>query len=522
MPETLTAATSVSTVLGDSGLQASADPDRIALIWEDGSRTYAQLRRNALRLAAAFRARGLKDGDRVATFLMNRGETFEIYFACAYAGLTFVPISFRLTASEVAMILADCTPGLILTDSAHRDLIDEAAGRALAGVPVVTLEPNAPGNEYEALAASADPLPLAEHRATEVHLILYTSGTTGRPKGVAMRHGNILAFAFQQAAVFRGLNSSAVMLITGPLYNTAGINESSIPAFLVGATVAILPSTGWTPERMGECIARFKATHTLLFPSMMRPMLDSDEKRRLPLDTLEWVYTGGENCPPALMAAWRRRFPGKRLVVAYGSTESGGPTFVEDEEIERYPGTVGRVIAGQSVRILSAEGKVLGTGEIGEVWTSGPAVISSYWNAPDIDAATIRDGWLKIGDLGRLDEDGRLYIVGRTKDMIISKGQNIYPAEVENALRAHPDIFDVAVVGIPDPEFTEVVCACVIARGGRRLDAEAVVGFVRRTLASYKKPRHVVFLDAFPRGLSGKVKKDELQAICRKRVHGKG
>jgi fatty-acyl-CoA synthase len=270
---------------------------------------------------------------------------------------------------------------------------------------------------------------------------------------------------------------------------------------------------------MGAAIDRFKVTHCLLFPSMMQPLLDADQRSKLPFETLRWVYTGGENCPPALMAAWRKRFPRIWLAIAYGSTESCCPTIVEDEDIERYPGTVGRVVPGQSIRILSAEGKVLGANEIGEIWTSGPSVISSYWNAPDIDAQTIRDGWLKMGDLGRFDEEGRLYIVGRTKDMIISKGQNIYPAEVENALRAHPDVSDVAVVGVPDREFGEAVCAAVIPREGSCPDPDAIVELARRTLASYKKPRHVVFLDVFPRGLSGKVKKDELAATCWERLN---
>lgn len=513
-----TPATSLSTLLGETSLSAAAMPDRLALVWEDGQRSYAELRENALRLAAALRARGLSDGDRVATFLMNRGETFELYFACAYAGLTLVPISFRLTAAEVAHILCDSTPKIILTDTAHRGLIDEAVARAVPGTPVLILETHAPGPDYEALIASASPLPPAAHRTTPVQLILYTSGTTGRPKGVPLTHMNILWAAFQQVGMFRGINADAVMLIVGPMYNTAGINESSIPTLLVGGTVAILPSTGWTPERFGQFAGRFRATHALLFPSMMQPILDADERSPLPLESLRYVYTGGENCPPALMAAWRRRFPDKRLAVAYGSTESGFPTIIEDEEMERYPGSVGRVVFGQSVRIVSAEGQVLGPGEIGEVWTSGPGVISNYWSAPEIDAVTIRDGWLKMGDLGRMNADGHLYIVGRTKDMIISKGQNIYPGEVENALRGHPGLSDVTVVGVPDREFGEAVCAAVIPREGAKLDPDEIIAFTRQTLASYKKPRHVVVLDVFPRGLSGKVKKDEVAKTCRERL----
>lgn len=518
----LTSATSISTLLGDSALQGSADAGRLALIWEDGQRTYGELRENALRLAGALRALGLADGDRVATFLYNRGETFELYFACAYAGLTLVPISFRLTAHETAMILEDCTPKVILTETGLRSVVAEAAERAVPGVPILTLEARAPGREYEKLLRSSAPLPPEQHRITPIQLILYTSGTTGRPKGVAMRHTNILWFAFQQAALYRDFDSSMVLLLTGPMYNTAAINEASIPTFMVGGTVAIVPSTNWTPERMGELVGRWKATHTLLFPSMIRPMLDADERSRLPLDTMKMVYTGGENCPPALMSAFRQRWPGIWLIIAYGSTESGMPTMIEGDDIDKYPGTVGRAIVGQSVRIQSAEGRVLGPNEIGEIWTRGPTVISSYWNAPDIDAATIKDGWLKIGDLGRMDESGLLTIVGRTKDLIISKGQNIYPAEVENALRAHPEISDVAVVGVPDEEYGEAVTAAIIPRQGRQIDPTAVVEFVRKSLASYKKPRHIVLLDVFPRGLSGKVKKDELAKICIERLAREG
>jgi fatty-acyl-CoA synthase len=175
-------------------------------------------------------------------------------------------------------------------------------------------------------------------------------------------------------------------------------------------------------------------------------------------------------------------------------------------------------VPGQSIRILSAEGEVLGPGEIGEVWTSGPGVIGGYWNAPEIGAVTRRDGWLKMGDLGRMNEDGHLYIVGRTKDMIISKGQNIYPAEVENALRAHPLVSDVAVVGVPDAEFGEAVCAAIIPRQGCSLDHDEILDFARKSLSSYKKPRHIVLFDVFPRGLSGKVKKDELARTCIERL----
>ena len=512
------ATTSVSTLLGETGVQALANAARTALLWVDGERTYGQLRERALKLAAALRKRGLKDGDRLATMLFNRGETFELYFACAFAGLTIVPISFRLTASEVSMIVEDCAPGLIFTEAELRPVVDEAVKHLPLANSVITLDAHASGAAYEEFVNSAEPL--ADHHFTPIQLILYTSGTTGRPKGVAMTHTNILWCAFQQAALFRNLSADSVMLLTGPMYNTAAMNESSIPTFLVGGTNAILPSLGWTPERMARLINEWRVTHGLIFPSMFRPFLDLDEKTPMPFSNLRWVLTGGENCPPAVMSAFRKRWPHIWLVVAYGSTETGFVTIVEDEDIEGHPGSVGRATPGQSVRVVSADGTVAAVNEIGEVWTSGPAVISNYWNAPDLDAATVKNGWLKIGDLGRMDENGHLFIAGRTKDLIISKSQNIYPAEIENVLRNHPDIADAAVVGVPDEEFGEAVCAVVVLRNGRKLQPEEVIAFSRQSLASYKKPRHVVFVSEFPRGSSGKVKKDELASTCRAYLSG--
>jgi fatty-acyl-CoA synthase len=259
----------------------------------------------------------------------------------------------------------------------------------------------------------------------------------------------------QQVTQFRYLNDSSVMLLNAPMFNTAAMHESSIPTFLMGGTVAIMPSRGWSAERLAHFIGKWRVTHSLIFPSMFRPLIEADQRSRLPLDSLRWWYTGGENCPPLLMAEVRRHWPKIHLAVAYGSTESGMVTLIEDEDLERHPGSVGRITPGQSLRLLDSNGRDVPVGEVGEVWTAGPAVMRNYWNAPQLDAETVRDGWLKIGDLARMDEDGWIYIVGRTKDLIISKGQNIYTAEIENVVRQHPAVAEVAVVGGPDAEYGE-------------------------------------------------------------------
>lgn len=501
----------VSAILGDFGPQALQRPEKLAMVWEHGSRTYGELRDRALRLAGAFRSMGLQTGDRVASLLFNRGETFELYFACAYAGLTFVPVSFRLTPPEISSIMGDCRAKLVFTETGLAATL-AAALPSLADQPrVVTLDAEDGGSEFETLAVHArlgTPIP------SDIHMILYTSGTTGRPKGVAMRSLAITWCALQQVTQFRHLDHDATMLLNAPMFNTAAMNESSIPTFFVGGTVAIMPSRGWNVKRLVELIERWGVTHLLMFPSMFRELIQTDNEQRIPLERVKWWYTGGENCPPALMAEIRRRWPHILLTISYGSTESGMATLIEGDDVAKHPGSVGRIAPGQSIRLLDPDGRDVPLGEIGEVWTAGPAVMTNYWEAPQLDAETVREGWLKIGDLARMDEDGWIYIVGRTKDLIISKGQNIYPAEIENAVRQHPKVLDVAVVGIPDPEFGEAVCACIIVRKGEQATRDDIMSFTLQRLASYKKPRHIFLMDVFPIRNETKVDKAELARMC--------
>jgi len=506
----------VASILGEYSPQCFHRPDRLALVWEHGALTYRDLRDRALRLAASLRALGLETSDRVATLLYNRGETFQLYFACAFAGTTIVPVSFRLTAPEVASILNDCGAKVVFTEPELAPVLSAALPELAVEPRVVMLETDASGVEFEALATV--PAPLAGRYTNDIHMILYTSGTTGRPKGVAMRSQAITWCAMQQVTQFRHLDRDATMLINAPMFNTAAINEASIPTFFAGGTVAITPSRGWTAHKISELINRWKVTHVLMFPSMFRELIKADNEERIPLESMRFWYTGGENCPPALMSEVMRRWPHITLIISYGSTESGMATLIEGKDIERHPGSVGRVAPGQSIRLLDAEGCDVPAGEIGEVWTAGPSVMQHYWEAPQLDAETVRDGWLKIGDLARMDEDGWIYIVGRTKDLIISKGQNIYPAEIENAIRQHPSVLDVAVVGVPAAEFGEAVSACIMLRKGEAADRDGIMTFILQRLASYKKPRHMFFMDHFPIRNATKIDKAELARICAARL----
>lgn len=507
-PSFSSAACSVAWILGADALPEHVDPDSIAVRWADEVRTYGDLRRRSLALARSLREDfGLERGDRVGAHFFNRGETFELYFACAYAGLTLVPVNFRMTPYEIDLVLSDSGARVVFTQAE----LSERARKALEGrhdVRVVTLEDDASGAEFEALC-SGEPI-TAPFEHTDPHLILYTSGTTGRPKGVMLAHQNILWFAFQQVAFYPAMDTSTVTLLIGPMYNTAAINEQSIPTFLAGGTVAIHPSRGWTPQRSSELVDRWGVTHAIIYPSMMEPFLEADRQERIGLETLRFIITGGENCPPALIKRWRDRWSHVSVSVAYGLTEGGVITLCTDEELDRHVGSVGRAAGGQIFKVVHPDGSPVEVGETGEVWTAGPAVISGYWQAPELSAAAVKDGWLNTGDLGRQDADGYLFIEGRTRDLIISKGQNIYPAEIENVIVQHDGVLEVSVIGVPDEEYGEAVCAVVVPKEGRDLTGDEIVEFVRERLSSYKKPRQVAFIDELPRNPSNKVMKDAL------------
>jgi fatty-acyl-CoA synthase len=505
-PTFISAEPSTAWILGAEALPGHVDPQNAALRWGTTTRTYAELRQRALSLAGALRRRGLQRGDRVVAHLLNRGETFELYFACAYAGLTFVPINWRLTPHEIGLILSDCTPGLVITQDELADKAREAADPL--GIDVLPLRDDASGEEYDAMAGG-EPVAAPFERA-DPHMLLYTSGTTGRPKGVMMAHSSIMWFAHQQAALYKAMDPHMVMLIISPTFNTAGINEQSIPTFLAGGTVAILPSRGWRPEKMAKAIDDWAVTHTIVYPSMMEPFLEADREQRMGLESLKFILTGGENCPPATVSRWRRRWDHVTVLQGYGSTETGVVTAIIDDELDRHPGSVGRTAMGMAVKIIDRAGEPVPIGEVGEIWTAGGSISPGYWNAPELTAETLKEGWINTGDLGRMDADGYIFIEGRSRDLIISKGQNIYPAEIENVLSEYEDLLESTVVGVPDEEYGEVVCAVVVPKPGRDLGADDVVAFVTQRLASYKKPRHVVMVDSLPRNPGNKVLKKQV------------
>ena len=266
---------------------------------------------------------------------------------------------------------------------------------------------------------------------------------------------------------------------------------------------------------MAEHIRRWGVTHTIVFPSMMEPMIRADQESPLDLGTLKLVVTGGENCPVAAVQRFRSRWPHLSVAIGYGSTEVGLASLIMNDEIGAHPGSVGRPAGGAAIKVVGERGEDVPAGSVGEIWMAADTAFSGYLNAPELNAETFRDGWVASGDLGRLDDDGYLYIEGRKKDVIISGGQNIYPAEIENVLSQCDDLLEVAVIGVQDARWGEAVCAVVVPRPGRDVTAAQVIAHVTGHLASYKKPRFVVFVDHLPRNAVGKVNKRDLRDSLR-------
>lgn len=503
---------SVASMLGLVGAPSSVQADKVALRWDGGERTYGELKARAESLARSLHERGVRPGQSVIVHLTNRGETIELYFACAYAGVTFVPTNFRFVASELVSVCEDLRPAFVITQERFADEVNKAVDSLAGDIPVMVLGDATSGSDYEAMATGR---PLEERVAPhDPHLILFSSGTTGRPKGIAMSHNSILGYSLQWTAAFPAMDQDMHALIVPPLFNAGGINDLLPATFLNGGTVTILPSGNWSAAGMADSTHRNGVTHAVWFPTMLRPILEAGDEVIARFAGMRSIIVGGEHCTAALLAELRAAFPNASVINTYGLTEGGLVTLLPHNDFEAHPDSVGRVSpGGQGLEIRGVDGSRAPVGTVGEIWTTAPFLPEGYWNAPDMDAESHVDGWLKTGDLGRVDVDGYLYIEGRSRDVIISKGQNVYPAEIESALMTIPGVAECAVVGLPDEEFGESPCAVIVLKAGVTLTEEMVTSELSSRIAAYKRPRRIVFRNSLPISDANKVLKRRLVEV---------
>lgn len=493
--------------------------DRPAITLEDEGWTYAELAAATGRTANALIALGIGRGDRVAILLKNSLEYWSTYLAIVGIGAIAVRLNWRLAPSELAYALADSTPRALF---GHPDLLAANATAIVADddLMVVVVDtpvtPAVPGTMTLAdlLYSHDTAFPAVEPiSADDPCMIMYTSGTTGFPKGARWTHGNTLWFAAMQAAHWR-FGADTVHFSTGPMFHVGGFEDWCLPTLLAGGHLLVLRSRAFSIDRVIELCHRHGVTEVGLFPAMIHELLARDGLGPDALGQVRCIYTGGS--PILLSAVHRLRalFPDVELQQTYGLTEGGGiATVMDGASVEAHPSSVGRPLPFAEIRIarLDDERVDAARGEDGHLWVRSPAVCGNYYGKPEATAETFVDGWCRTGDVARLTDDFFLYITGRVKDMIISGGENIYPVEIENVIAEHPAVRDVAVIGMPDDKWGETPCAVVVVRAGAALLPADVIAHVASRLAGYKKPRHVRFIDELPRNAAGKVLKRVLR-----------
>jgi len=472
-----------------------AHPDRAALVFGEDRRTHAGLHDRAARLAMVLETEGVGRGDRVALLLHNGFEFAESLLAAHLLGAVAVPINFRLAADEIAFILRDSGAVALIDGTGAGDL----------GVPL-RLDV---GGSYEQQLGGAPPRPeqawLAED---DPALICYTSGTTGRPKGAVLTHGNLVASTLSWIGEMRA-GPDDVWLSGMPLFHIGGIN-GLLPFLALGATSVVTPTTGFDPVAAIERIERHGVTMCIFVPTQWDAICACADVQRMHRERLRVAMWAASPATRATLERLGETFPAAAIVSAYGQTEmSGATTLLKGPDATRKMGSVGKPMLGAELRVVDERLRDVATGEVGEIVYRGPNVMAGYHGNPDATAEAFAGGWFHSGDLARLDDEGYLWLVDRKKDLIISGGENVYPAEVERVLREHPAVADAAVVGVPHPRWVETPLAFVVTEA--QVTEDELIAHCRDRLAGYKKPSAVVFKEGLPRNAAGKVLKRVLR-----------
>ncbi|MEH7418523.1 fatty acid--CoA ligase [Neobacillus drentensis] len=475
--------------------------------------TYQEWSEQVNRLANALLKEGVKKGDRVSTFMFNTEELGTALFACAKIGAVFNPINFRLTPEEVAFILSDATPKVVLFEKALEPVIEAIAGRfdQTAFWFIDEGTPDYAASYHKKLAETPIEEIKIEVVETDIYAFIYTSGTTGRPKGVMHTHRNMVDQSVLCIAAEK-LEVNDVGLVTAPMFHCAELHCAFIPRVHVGASNVILHQ--FNPKVILKLVEQEKISKLFAAPTMWNMLLQED-LFQYDLSSLKLGLYGAAPMAPSLVHALHDRL-GISLIQAYGMTEMGPAiTFLSEVDQLRKAGSAGQAALSHDIRIVrpredgpSDPDDIVPAGETGEIIVQGPCMMLGYFNREDATEKAMYKGWYHSGDIGRMDEEGYLYVNDRVDDMIISGGENIYPREVEDVLHAHPGVLDVAVVGQPDDRWGETVTAFIVKKNPAVMEQE-LDEYCKNSdqLANYKRPRKYVFCESLPRNASGKIQK---------------
>jgi acyl-CoA synthetase (AMP-forming)/AMP-acid ligase II len=470
-------------------------PDLTAVVSETNRSTFRELHDRVGRIAGALTRHGFKTGDRLALLLPNELEFIELVYACAWLGLIVVPLNTRLSEKEIDHVLVDATPhGLIR----HSSL----------AVPTMQLPWQLVLDE-EPLESRSGSYPDAVYDPDAVFALIYTSGTTGLPKGVALTHANILANV-DHVNYWMRYREGGVYLHAAPIFHIADFPFMfASPAF--GTCQTTIPK--FSPQTFCQTVEREHVTHTVLVPTMINMLTQFEELKNYDLTSLERLGYGGSPIAPELIHRTREALPNVELIQVYGLSETGFLTGLQDREhTETRLTSCGRACPGIEVRVVDNSGKEVEAGQPGELVARGENVMRGYWHNPKETNLAFQDGMFRTGDIGYQDADGYFFILDRLKDMIVTGGENVYSGEIEAVIYQHPAVKEVAVFGIPDPKWGELVMACVVLKPGATLTTDELIAFCRLSLANYKIPRRVEFSETdLPKNGSGKILKKNLR-----------
>lgn len=450
-------------------------------------------------------------GDRVAVLSYNNPEMLELQFACTRLGAVFVPLNFRLTAAELEYIVSDCSAKVLVADVAFEQTAREVAKTSHVGHVIITNSDGTASDYEKAVSAATPHYGQTDLTLDDTSAIMYTSGTTGHPKGCQISHSMALFNAINLTAPAK-ITSDSVQYTFMPLFHTGGLNVFTLPVLHAGGKV-ILTREFVPAEVLGVIGDPAKGvTHFIGVPAMLLFMMQHTDFEKTDFSRLVSGFVGGAPVPVPTLKAWLG--VGANIQQGYGMTETGPSCLtLRLEDAQRKIGSTGKPVTHVEARVVDEHGNNKAVGEVGELWVRGPSITKGYWNKPQANAKDFTDGWLHTGDAARIDDEGFFFIVDRTKDMYISGGENVYPAEVENVIYQINGIVEAAVIGIADEKWGETGRAIVVVAPGSNVTEQSVIAHCKERLAGFKLPKSVALTDVIPRNATGKVLKTELRKI---------
>jgi len=495
-------------------------PDEVACIFEDRSISWGQLGDRVSRLAGALQQVGVRQGDRVGILALNSDRYLECMLAVWWAGACLNPVNIRWSASEIVYSLDDCeTQILVVGDNVLQsaETLHEIRKKSSSLKTVVQIGGTALDSgvlSYEDIITAAQPVEDARREGGELAGVFYTGGTTGFPKGVMLSHDNLLSNALGYLLDLP-YGEDEVILAAAPIFHQAGM--CIVLRALVRGCCCVVIET-FDPTAIMQAVERCKATFTLLVPTMVQRLVDHPDITSHDMRSLQKVLYGASPISAGLLERAFVALPNVEFFQGYGMTETGGPYTVLPPYFHTQEGrragrlrSAGKAAWGMEIMVVDVDSQPVATGVLGEVVARGPGIMQGYWGRPQETAAVLRDGWMYSGDVGYLDERGYLYIVDRTKDMIVSGGENVYSTEVENVVSKHPAVESCAVIGIPSEKWGEAVHAVIVCKAGQTLDERELREFCKESIAGYKCPASVEFRDALPMSGAAKVLKHVLR-----------